>query len=414
MTQKGILHQILIGGIAIMVIAYMVLQLTLSVGDLVTAETVELASYEDTLDVTGYILRNEKIISSTTQGTISYLADDNEKVYAGMNVVMVYSDSNDALIQKQIIECKRKIDILKKSSSTAVSTTNIINIENSIHQSLTDSIRKINNNNFTGALYSEDELLILMNRKNALKSQGENYELQISALNNEVSRLENSIKGNKTTFYADKSGYFYSNVDGYESIFTISALNQLSVDSYYNLIASDPSLISINAAIGKIVYDSKWYFLCTVDKRTASTLTTGGIYDFSYIYSNNTAIKMKLEKFVSQTDNENVVAVFSSQEMPNDFSFKREQPVKIQLKKYEGLEVPTTALRKKDGKNGVYIIQGNVVQFREVEILFEQKDYFIVALPDSNNKAYLSETKLSLYDLMIIGGKNIYDGKVLK
>ena len=414
MNQKAIMQQILIGAIAIMVIAYMVLQLTLSVGDLVTVETVEMTSYEDTYDVTAYILLNERIISSTTQGAISYLVDDNEKVYTGMEIATVYSDPEDAEIQRQINEYSKKIEILKKSSSEAISTTNIVSIDNSIQQLIAQTIREVNNNKLTSALYSKDELLVMMNRKESLKSEAESYDLQISALNNEILRLKASINGNKVSSVADRSGYFYSTFDGYESLFTISALNNLTIDNYKTLIGSTPNFALVNSAIGKIVYDSKWYFLCEIDKITSSRFKIGGLYKFSFLHSNDIEIKMKLEKYVSQTDNEKMVAVFSSQELPNDFSFKREQPVKIQLESFEGLEVPTTALHKKDGKTGVYIVKGNIVQFREIEILSEQRGYVIAAFPDEDNKALISPTKLSLYDLIIVGGKNIYDGKVLK
>ncbi|MDD2268641.1 MAG: HlyD family efflux transporter periplasmic adaptor subunit, partial [Eubacteriales bacterium] len=165
--QKNFLHQLLIGAIAILVIAYMVLQLKLSVGDLLTVQTVELATYEETYEATGYIIRNEKIISSTTTGEISYLVRDNQKVSSNTNLLAIYSNPSDAELQNQVNVLKNKIAVLEKSASSM--SNNIVAIDDSINSLMLQSIRKIESNSITGALFGADDLLITMNRKAALK-----------------------------------------------------------------------------------------------------------------------------------------------------------------------------------------------------------------------------------------------------
>ena len=411
MQQKNFLHQLLIGGIAILVIAYMVLQLKLSVGDLLTVQTVELATYEETYEATGYIIRNEKIISSTTSGEISYLVRDNQKVAANTNILAIYSNPSDAELQNQVNVLKSKIAVLEKSASAL--SNNLVAIEDSINALMLQSIRKIEANDVTGALYGADDLLIMLNRKYALKGQIDFATLK-QTLEHEVTYLENSMSGQKTVVKADKAGYFYSEVDGYESIFLPSALDNLSLENFETLVSSKPNFVASNTAVGKMVYDSKWYLVCKINKKIAAELKAGKSYDFEYLHTNNLRIGMTFERAISRTDTDDVIAVFHSQEMPDGFSFKREQPLKIVLKSYEGLEVPTGAIRRRNGESGVYIVKGNIVLFRKVEILYERRGSFICKLTDTADKAAVSKTDLSLYDMVIIGGKNMYDGKVLK
>ncbi|MDD4474180.1 MAG: HlyD family efflux transporter periplasmic adaptor subunit [Eubacteriales bacterium] len=409
--QKNFLHQLLIGAIAILVIAYMVLQLKLSVGDLLTVQTVELATYEETYEATGYIIRNEKIISSTTTGEISYLVRDNQKVSSNTNLLAIYSNPSDAELQNQVNVLKNKIAVLEKSASSM--SNNIVAIDDSINSLMLQSIRKIESNSITGALFGADDLLITMNRKAALKGTIDFKTLK-QTLEHEVTYLENSMSGQKTVVRADRAGYFYSTVDGYESVFLPSALDKMSLENYETLVSSKPNLIASNTAVGKIVYDSKWYIICKINKKVTGELRAGRTYDFEYLHTNNLRIPMTFERSISRTDSDDVIAIFHSQEMPDDFSFKREQPLKIVMKSYEGLEVPTGAIRRRNGESGVYIVKGNIVLFRKVEILYERRGSFICKLPDDKDKAAVSKTDLSLYDMIIIGGKNIYDGKVLK
>lgn len=411
MKQKNFLQQFLIGAVAIMIIAYMILQLKLSVGDLVTVQTVELASYEETFEVTGYIIRNEKVIGSSTNGEISYLVRDNQKVAADTRVLAVYSDVEDAKKQNQINALKNKIAILEKSSSAL--SLDLNSIEDQINVLTLQSIQKIEANDLAGAIFNSGDLLILQNRKQAIKGIVDFATLK-QALEHEVTYLENSMSGQKTIVKADRAGYFYSNVDGYESVFLPSALDNMSLENFDALVSSQPNLIVSNTAVGKIVYDSKWYFICKMDKRIVNSFSKGKAYEFDYLHTNNMRIPMVFNRAVIRTDSEEAIAIFHSQTMPEDFGFKREQPVNIVLKAYQGLEVPTDAIRRRGGENGVYIVKGNIVSFRKVEILFERRGSFICKLQDEENKAFVSQTHLSLYDMVIVGGKNMYHGKVLK
>ncbi|MBR4979522.1 MAG: hypothetical protein IKX77_03120, partial [Clostridia bacterium] len=105
------------------------------------------------------------------------------------------------------------------------------------------------------------------------------------------------------------------------------------------------------------------------------------------------------------------------------FSYKRKQKIQIINNRITGFAIPKEALRIVDGVTGVYILDGDIVRFRMVNILTTDEDYYI---GDMNNP-YLSEDYnpsesaedkklykyLSLYDNIIIGGKSLFDGKIV-
>jgi hypothetical protein len=139
----------------------------------------------------------------------------------------------------------------------------------------------------------------------------------------------------------------------------------------------------------------------------------GESYDIVFPYSLDTELSMKLEKKITQTDSDDALLVFSSRTNYPDFSFLRYQPVELKHKTYKGLSVPKSAIRVKDGKEGVYVLDGNIVKFKTVDIMFENAGKYVCRLPDDYNIAYIDEEKLSLYDIIIVEGNQIYDGRVL-
>ncbi len=70
-------------------------------------------------------------------------------------------------------------------------------------------------------------------------------------------------------------------------------------------------------------------------------------------------------------------------------------------------------------------MDGDIVRFRLIEILFEEEDSYIVApekpVPDeadaNTEDVEISDRPvykyLSLYDNVIVGGKDLFDGKIL-
>ena len=62
-----------------------------------------------------------------------------------------------------------------------------------------------------------------------------------------------------------------------------------------------------------------------------------------------------------------------------------------------------------DGFRGVYVLRGSVVYFRRIEIVYEGNDYYLVKEGlESEDVSYLQ-----VNDLIILNGKNMFDGRVL-
>ena len=412
--------------LSLLLISYLVLQLALNVGDLVEIEHVTYATAMDKKELDAYIFRDERVIESNASGTRSYIIDDGEKTNNGQQVAITYSENSSAAVQDRIRDIDRKIAILRKSViGNGKSTTNLEMLDEKIDALTFDIIRAVNDNDLDKALRLKNDLTVQINRRQALitppteTDKQTDYEAQIASLTTEKSSLEASLTGASVIHTTTSSGYFYSAIDGYENVFTMEKLQNLTIQEYNELAKETPDQRLIENSVGKLVVDARWFLVCKVDKRTASAYAVGSTYDFVFPYFSRRNLGMKLQRTISQTNLNEVVLIFNTNFMPDGFNYTRTQKVELVAKTYQGLKVPVPAMRSVDGQTGVFALDGNKIIFKKAVVLYEQNDYYICALPvdpqypSRKDKAYVSDNSVSLYDQVITSGRNIYAGKIL-
>lgn len=405
---------------AVAVVAYVFLQLMLNVSVSLDRETATYVNITDREELSAFLFRDEYLIPQGAEGTDCFLAEDGEKVRLGQNIVVTYSDENDVKIQKRISEIDNRIDILRRSSlTTGASTTDITLIDGKINELILSIARQVDEKDFDKVLREKEELLILMNRRQAL-THSDDYKKELEELEAEKESLNSRLSGANYTLQSPKSGYFYSTVDGYENAFTLDVLEHLTGEEFEKLSESTPDKSLISQSSGKIVMSSTWYIAVAVNKRTAETFTNGKNYPITFQYSNNTVLDMTLERKINRTDKDSTVLVFSTKIMPEGFDYSRCQTVELPTTVHEGIRVNNNAIRMQDGEIGVYVVVGSKVVFKKTTVIYNYGSYAVCAIPKNpaypnrNDIAYSSQTELSLHDSVIISGEDLFDGKRLK
>ena len=93
-------------------------------------------------------------------------------------------------------------------------------------------------------------------------------------------------------------------------------------------------------------------------------------------------IKVKVAK-ISETKDGKTPVIFTSRQMSEELSQLRIERAEIRLEKHEGYAVPNSAIRIVDGEKGVYILRGNLVTFRKINITYSDDDISIAPTPDN-------------------------------
>lgn len=401
---------------------YLIVQLTLGIGEVVDTESTTFATITDSVRLEAYLFRDEEPIYSGISGTDSYLVESGERVVEDEIVAVTYAQANDAGLQEKITRIDRMIRILEQSGlQSGAITTDITVLDRDIEEMTVEMLREIADGELYKAKRGEDSLWIEMNRRQSLLGgDGASYATRINVLKQEKADLAKSLTGESVQVTAPYSGYFYTGVDGYENVFTMTVLEELTVDRFLRLTASEPDENVIRNACGKLVSSSEWALAVATDRKTAAHYTVGKAYSIAFPYSAGLSINMTLDRKLMKTDADTEVLVFSCRQLPEGFDFSRNQTVQLSLGEYDGIRVHTAALRVLDGEVGCYVLDGTRVIFKKADVIYQNDEYTICRVPENpvtekrTDRAYTSDEWLSLYDNVILSGTDLYVGKTLQ
>lgn len=233
----------------------------------------------------------------------------------------------------------------------------------------------------------------------------------------------------------DRSGYFYYGCDGYESTFDYAAALTMTPAEFRDLTAREANNIPAGV-VGKMVYNPTWYAAAYIPLSDGAIevfqqgIASGATYTMQCGDSAGTELTMTIIRLVP--DEGGALVVFRSQDMPDGFDFPRSFRAETVALRVSGYRIPTEAVvtlrsdETGEDVTGVYILAGNVVEFRKISI-HVRRDGYIIAETYEDVKAYLDSLDeeeyakrtadgwgyLELNDNIITGGNEIYEGKVI-
>lgn len=388
----------------------------------------EIVSKSRTVNADAYIVRSETVLRPNSSGVSYPSAEDAAHVAQGSAVSGIYSRESDAS-WAEISELRARIKMLKAYSSSGHSAKDASEADRRIY-SLMEQIRRLTESqDIQGALLKRTQLLCELSERKAVSQSGAGtFEDIIRAAQSRLDSLTSSLGAVTETVYSPSSGWYFSQTDGYESIFSPSGINKLTPSRFNELVSAQPK--STEGDAGKVVTSYTWYIVLKTAEENIEGMTEGRYYDVAFPYNSGKTLSMALESLVTDKTTGESVLVLSSGVIEPAFSFLRCQNVEITAEVMNGLSVPKKAIRIIDGVPGVFIHDGGVyVSFRRIHVLKEFDDYCLVSA-DGDGEDETDDTKtadndaetetgvaaapfLSHNDLIITEGKELYDGRVI-
>ena len=294
-------------------------------------------------------------------------------------------------------------DIEEMLSYNNLEAADLDMINAKVHQNLNNLIICGGNGNYDAFSDKSDELLSAYNRRQAAMGETADFSAQLTALKAEKDQLAASLPAAKGTLRAEKSGYFVSKSDGYETVLTCENPESITLE-YLNGIKAEN--VGENT-VGKIVSDYEWYIAAEVSVNESLNFKEGDALTIYTSVKSYPKLPVTVKKINISESSGGAVVLFACNDMNSELASMRTGPMTVVKKEYSGLKVPTSARRVVDSKLGVYVLTGMQVKFVEVKVLFTDGDYMICEKQTSDGNV------LRLYDEVIVKGKNLYDGKII-
>ena len=93
--------------------------------------------------------------------------------------------------------------------------------------------------------------------------------------------------------------------------------------------------------------------------------------------------------------------------MNTEYAGLRNEQIRITFDKHTGYQISNKAIREVDGQKGVFVLNGNIVKFKKINIAYSDSEYSICNNPENEGGF------VELYDEVIVEGVDLYDGKII-
>lgn len=396
--------------------------------DNLVTETVHMATASDTISTTGFVIRDEEYIENDSNGVLVYQVSDGERVSAKGTLATVYNSEADAVNYQKIRDIEEEISELE-SLNNVLSSANVglDSVNNRLDQKLSNFIETVNKRDFENISTVESELFTAIYRKQIITGDQDNFDDKIAELEGEKASLENSSQGSIGEIKTEQSGYFVSDIDGYESLFSIDELSDIN---YSDISDPEQKDVDEDKYVGKIIKGVNWYLACPVTSEQAVSITHNNTnVNIRIPYAMSESIPAKVISVNQLSGEEMAVVILECNYMSSALSQIRNEAVEIELNTYEGLKVRkialhddyvTTTVTNENGDKttvdnlvqGVYVKYGSELIFKQVYIVYSDDDYIICSV-DPGEDVLVNGTTLSLYDEVVIEGDDLYDGKLI-
>ncbi len=364
----------------------------------------------------GYVFRDE--VRMSADGVVDYLVRDGEKVGVGRSFADIYpaasvSTADKGSIQTELDILSDRIYRLGEGIGYGQGASYLADINQNIKTSYYSYIDAVTSGNFSSADKSGSVLLENLVNYSAI-TLGEAAADQSEQLTVKKGELLASL-GAKQTLFAEQSFNFFRKTDGYEAVFHASLMESLTPAGFDALISAEPEKTG-NDTVGRKIYSAKWYLAVPCDEAAYLAFNAGDTYDVEFGDEDGVSVQMKLEDIrFDEAEPNSAFMLFSSFDVSVAGNFSRHQNIKIHLGDISGYRIPTESLRREGVVEGVYILVGNVVEFRRVTVIGEGNGYYIVNTnKGDSDEGNLSEIPyLNINDMIITSGRDLFDGKQL-
>lgn len=392
--------------LSLFVITIFIGQAFFTSGEKLSLETAYRYDLDVEIPFEGVYMRDETPIYDSGSGVLSYECENGSKVGKSTVIARRYKSESDVTYRREIEKIRSKIDILVSAEKlVGTDSSQMDAITAQINESHSALISGILNGDFDAADREKDSLLEAMCKREISLNESEGYEAHKQELNNEINRLSALLHGEAVDVEAGGAGYFVSEIDGYESEFGFSDVSVMTKEKIEEIIKTPKKGNSRNA-VGKLISDYRWRVAAVVN-----TEKLFGIYEGSTVTlrvgSSSQLLKAEVVSMKPCGENE-AVYVFECDRLNSDVASGRTAMFKIVVNSYGGLRVPRKALRvNEDGEQGVYILRGQSLVFKLVNVVYWGEDY-VICTQEAGDKY------LVMYDEIVTEGKDLYDGKVVR
>lgn len=405
------------------VAAYFVIQAFQYLDDPLTITLAYSYEVEKTVDLTGFVIREERVLEDSAGGLLRIQRSEGERVAVGGVVASVYADQASLDRQQEIDSLESRVEQLQYAQDLALAAETTRKLDAQISQNVLEYRRFLAADRLYDAESTALELRALVLKRDYSETGDGDIAAQLQELGAQLLSLRSQSEGSIRRITAPEAGLYSAEVDGFESVLTPALLEDL-MPSDLSGVAADPA---VSSSVGKLVLGDRWYFAAVIPAADAAALQErqGELRDgktllLRFSKGVDRDLPVTLQSVRVQEDGQAAV-VFRGNTYLQELTLLRHQRAQVITGSIGGIRVPKESLRAErayldeNGKIvteesvGIYCMVGREARFKPVEVVYTADSFVLVRSTTEKNAL-----RLRPGEQIVASARGLYDGKVLQ
>ncbi len=422
--------------VAVLLLVYVGYQVYRSQYTGLKTETAIYSTVSETIDTTGFIIRDEEVIDSGYSGVLNYTVDDGEKVAENGILAEIYPTEEDAAAQNRIARIDDELNRLSalETPDDSAATSNPKMIGSQISKKITAILTELKSGSLSTVTDERNDLMLLLSQRQIVtgKETTGDYSAHVDELHEERIALTQSASSSTGTVKSPAAGYFIRSVDGYEDAVSIDEVTELTVDDVRALEDGEAEN-SDDESIGKIAKDFNWYIACVLTENDLVRLDRTTRVTVEMPFATLEKIPAEVVEINRDAETGKAAVILKCTYMNSDIASARKETLRINISSYSGVLVQESAIHFADvvvqetdengnevdvtyeNIRGVYVKSGSRIRFVQIFSDATINGYAIckTSLSTQEREQLVTRDTIQLYDEVVVEGTDLYDGKML-
>ena len=379
----------------------------------------------------GVFIRDETPLMCTSGGAVSYNVADGGKLGNGTVIAEVYPNDEQIVRNREIKRLERELGILRKIQNPGtIESAQPSNLSDSIEEKYRSMIYSRDMHDYSSVERDMEDLLIQMSTYQIITKQVNGFDQQITDINSKLAELKSQTVSPSETIKSPRSAYFVSYCDGYESELKPDKLDTISIADINSI---EDRKSSEGNIVGKLIEGYGWYLAGVIDN-SRKEYAIGGNVKIRFDSAADT-FDAVVKDIRDEGDASKSIIILECNQFNYDLVQHRAEKCEMIKGDFRGLKVPRESIRfaditQKKGfpaaeeetapegetpteetapqteaettvkTKGVYILKGEQVTFKKIDVIYEGDDYVLSKVHEDDS------SYLALYDDIMIEGVN--------
>lgn len=393
--------------VAILLVVYLVAAIIVTVNEGVTTTVALNGAVADSIRTSGYIFKNQEVISAPSGGFLKCMVSEGEKVKKDQIVAYVFAAEPDASLVQNIKDVHRLLRIKSGEISEAEYIDNGYSSTGIVSQRVRNISDLRSNRNLHVVKNHKEDLNDVINKSDSENSRNKS----VDELNSELSSLLNQAGGG-IKIVAPVAGVFSARIDGYEEKLALENAETVTpsyVKELDKIKPTEQGEILTGQPLCKIVNNYNYSYAASVNEKYLENVKVGQNVEIEYYDLTQESIVGRVSRISDADSGEKIIVISTNRYVDGIYSTSR-VGADVVLNRAEGIKLPSKCIHVLDGVTGVYVVRLDKAQFVPVNIKYKNDDWVIVsaAEPETGGE------KLRIYDEVIVSGKHIENNQVVR